>query len=144
MGVQVGRSEARMATVLISSLILTTINGGFHGDVMIIFSAEAALDPLCSASHEWFCSPTNTSFPSVQRKIFLKLKSPIACDRFYSSSSTVPDAYVHYSCADAHDPKCGDCLTTATRLMRFNCIGKDGAQYGTEQCCVRYEKEKFC
>ncbi|CAL1357355.1 unnamed protein product [Linum trigynum] len=139
MGVQVRSLEARMATLLMSLLILTTINGG-----VMIFSAEAALDPLCGASHEWFCSPNDSSPPDVQVKIFEQLTPSMACVPIHSSSEDVIYAYVHSYCVDANDPKCDDCLKRATELIRYHCYGKDGAQYGTEQCCVRYEKEKFC
>ncbi|CAL1357362.1 unnamed protein product [Linum trigynum] len=136
-----------MATVLISPLILTTINGGFHGGVIII-SAEAALDPLCAASHEWFCSPTDFDSSDTQEKLLSHITSPLKCEPFHNDEfpppGAVPDAYVHSICADDNDPNCGDCLTRATQLMRDNCQGKDGAQYGTEQCCVRYEKKRFC
>ncbi|CAL1357356.1 unnamed protein product [Linum trigynum] len=138
MAVQVGPLEARMATVLMFLLILTTINGGFNGGVMII----SARDPMCGASDEWFCSPNDSAHPDIK----VQLTPSTACQPFYSSSGDVPDGYVHSSCADAYvaNSKCDDCLKTATEVISDHCYGKDGAQYGTEHCCVRYEKEKFC
>ncbi|CAL1357342.1 unnamed protein product [Linum trigynum] len=149
MGLQIRRLGARMATVLMSSLILTTILGGFHGGVMIIFSAEAALDPLCGASHEWFCSPTSRYIsPDAHEEISYQLKSKLDCLPFYNdkfpSEETVPDGYVHSSCANKNDRDCADCLERATQLIHEHCDGKGGGQYGTEQCCARYEMNKFC
>ncbi|CAL1357369.1 unnamed protein product [Linum trigynum] len=147
MGVQVGRLDARMATVMMSSLILTMINVGFHGGVIII---TAALDPMCGASNEWFCSPTDFDMSNAQEIVLSKLvRSAATCEpaftmRHQPRQPTILVAYMHSSCADASDPNCGDCLYRATQIMREYCPGKDGAQYGTEECCARYEKDKFC
>ncbi|CAL1357384.1 unnamed protein product [Linum trigynum] len=140
MGVQVRRLDARMTTVLMSLLIVTMINGGFRGGA-IIFSAEAALDPLCGVSNEWFCSPTDFDRSDAQEQVLPYLRVRPKCDpAYYNHGAQI--AYIHSSCA--HSSTCGDCLTRATQIMRENCPGKDGAQYGTEECCARYEKNKFC
>ncbi|CAL1357353.1 unnamed protein product [Linum trigynum] len=139
MAMQVGRLDARMGTLLISSLVLTMINVGFHGSVII--TAEAALDPLCGASSEWFCSPTDLDIPNAQDPLLQKLRVIRECD--LANYRYVPlVAYVHTSCAHGHT--CDDCLRRATQIMRENCPGKNGAQYGNEECCVRYEMYKFC
>ncbi|CAL1357347.1 unnamed protein product [Linum trigynum] len=120
-----------MATVLISSLIVTMINVG------------GALDPLCGASNEWFCSPTDFNIPDAQDHLLRKLTVTINCDEArYRNSPLV--AYVHTSCAIANGGTCGDCLRRATQIMSENCPGKDGAQYGNEECCARYELNNFC
>ncbi|CAL1357360.1 unnamed protein product [Linum trigynum] len=123
-----------MATVLISSLIVTMIN------VMII-TAEAALDPLCGASNEWFCSPTDFDHSDAQEQVFPSLTLRAECDPAYYNHGA-QTAYAHSSCA--HGPTCADCLYRATQIMREYCPGKDGAQYGNEECCARYEKNNFC
>ncbi|CAL1357367.1 unnamed protein product [Linum trigynum] len=144
-----------MATVvvhlsLLSSLIVTMINGGFPGGVMIIFSGEAALDPMCGASNEWFCSPTDFDSPGAAVLALAYLTVPLECEPVYGTTfpppQAVPLAYNHASCAADHSYEdCADCLSRATQQMRENCHGKDGAQYGTEECCARYEKtNKFC
>ncbi|CAL1357379.1 unnamed protein product [Linum trigynum] len=134
-----------MATVMMSSLILTMINGCFDGGVIII-SAEAALDPMCAASNEWFCSPTDLGISGSLESVLSLLVIQLECEPMYNNyqSSRKLVAYMHSSCADASDPNCADCLYRATQIMREYCPGKDGAQYGTEECCARYEKNKFC
>ncbi|CAL1357364.1 unnamed protein product [Linum trigynum] len=134
-----------MATVMMSSLILTMINGCFDGGVIII-SAEAALDTMCGASNEWFCSPNKFDSPGAQNAVLPDLKSPTPCKRVYDNDIKPPKfaAYVYSSCADKNDPNCGDCLNRATEVIYNNCPVNDGAQYGTEECCARYELTNFC
>ncbi|CAL1357365.1 unnamed protein product [Linum trigynum] len=139
MAVQVRRLEALMATVLISLLVLTMINGGFHG--RIIITAEGALDPMCGASDTCFCNPTDSAFPEAVDKVLSDLRVRVKCDVAdynYGSQYT----YIHTSCANG--PTCDDCLNRATQIMRQNCPGKIGAQYGNEECCARYELNNFC
>ncbi|CAL1357385.1 unnamed protein product [Linum trigynum] len=134
-----------MATVLLSSLILTMINGCFDGGVTI--SAEAALDPMCAASNQWFCSPTDLGISGAQEAVLSLLLTTVECKPMYNNHHSprqlVALAYMYSSCANG-PTSCDDCLTRATQKMRENCPGKDGAQYGTEECCARYEKNKFC
>ncbi|CAL1357344.1 unnamed protein product [Linum trigynum] len=147
-----------MTTVLISSVILRMIIGGFQGSTVIVISAEAALDPMCAGSHEWFCSETDFDIPlaATRQKILYHLTTITKCTAVYEDDlpedGAVPVAYRHSSCADDHtdshipktNPNCFNCLKRATVLMNKNCPDKDGAQYGTEQCCARYEKFNFC
>ncbi|CAI0386835.1 unnamed protein product [Linum tenue] len=149
MGVQVRCLDARiMATLLMWSLIVTMINGGFPGGAII-----SALNPMCAASNVWFCSVTDFDIPrTAQQKILKSLTTVTKCTAVYEddnhATGAVPIAYKHSSCADGHDPSndinCGNCLKRATVLMNKNCPSKDGAQFGTEECCARYEQVNFC
>ncbi|CAL1357366.1 unnamed protein product [Linum trigynum] len=145
MAVLVRRLDARMGTVLISSLVLTMINVGFPGGVMII-TAEAALDPLCGASNEWFCSQIDFNISASARiKIISKLTSKSECTPVYEDEDpNHPVAYMHSTCAEDNDTSCRRCFKIANDQILDNCTGKDGAQYGTDICCVRYDKNNFC
>ncbi|CAL1392620.1 unnamed protein product [Linum trigynum] len=124
---------------------------------MIHYSSSAA-DPTCPPPNAApVCSPYNLSDAGTQERVSWQsvqyggigcLLPPIQYPGDNPDDDRKTTIYQYMSCqttTDLKDPRCTDCIKGAYEFVAESCGSQvAGAQYATDDCCVRYETYPFC
>ncbi|CAL1409311.1 unnamed protein product [Linum trigynum] len=131
-----------MASLLITRLPLFLLLSLMM--MIIPIPAEAGGKKCGTPQGRPICGGGEFSYTNTQDALLSSFRVYLGCRPADKLSEPIT-VYGHSWCRDIDTGNnCPSCLSDAIHAIEGQCPNRAGAQYATEDCCVRYETYDFC